>query len=90
MKNLILATTFAISSLLTVAGPSQAASASVTITTGDSGPRHYRSWSRHHNDRHRHRHYVRESYRERHGCMIKKVRSYRHGELVVRTTRVCR
>jgi len=83
MKTLILASAFAVSSLLSFAGPSEAASASVTVTTHEAGPRHHRDW-------HRPRHYVRDTHRPRHGCMVKKVRSYRHGELVVRTARVCR
>lgn len=83
MKNLIVASAFAISSLLAFAGPSQAQSASITITTHEAGPRHYRHW-------HRPRHYVRDIHRPRHGCLVKKVRSYRHGELLTRTTRICR
>ncbi|WP_117193205.1 hypothetical protein [Rhizobium terrae] len=90
MKKLIIATAFAFSSLLAFAGPSQAQGASVTITTGD-GPRYYRDYDRprYYRD-HRPPRYVRNWDRPRHGCMTKKVRTYRNGDLVVRTTRVCR
>ncbi|CAN7694598.1 hypothetical protein PMI07_004719 [Rhizobium sp. CF080] len=76
MKNLLIASALAISSILTVAGPSNAAS--VTITTNERvAPRHtVREVYRPH--------------RPRHDCMVKKVKTRYHGRVVVKTTRVCR
>nr|WP_250811138.1 hypothetical protein [Neorhizobium tomejilense] len=77
MKNLLLASALAISSILSVAGPSHAAS--VTITTDERiAPRHtvrevYRPYRPRHRD-----------------CMVKKVKTRYHGRVVVKTTRVCR
>jgi hypothetical protein len=91
MKNLIIASALAVSSLFAFAPASQAQSVGLTITTQEPGQRYYRERDRprHYRDHHRPR-YVRDWDRPRHGCMTKKVRSYRNGALVVRTTRVCR
>ena len=81
MKNLIIAAAMAAASVLTVAGPSQAAS--VTVTTQDGGPRMMR-------ESHRPRVYNTEYHRPRHGCVVKKTRIHRNGHWVVRTSKVCR
>ncbi|AXV18125.1 hypothetical protein CYG48_20390 (plasmid) [Neorhizobium sp. SOG26] len=89
MKNIILASAIALSSVFAAAGPSMAQSASITIRS-DDGPRYHRERERprfHHRGRDRVRHVVRQRERD---CFTKKVRTYRHGEMVVRTTRVCR
>ncbi|MBW6422410.1 hypothetical protein KX729_13215 [Rhizobium sp. XQZ8] len=90
MKNLIIATALAVTSIFAFAPASYAQGASVTITTGD-GPRYHRQHDRprYYRERERPRH-VRDWQRPRHSCMTKKVRSYRNGHLVVKTTRVCR
>jgi hypothetical protein len=80
MKNIIIATALAVTSVFSFAPASYAQGASVTITTGD-GPRF------HHRERPR---YVRDWQRPRHGCMTKKVSTYRNGHKIVKTTRVCR
>jgi Ni/Co efflux regulator RcnB len=74
MKNLLIASALAAASVLSVAAQSQAAS--VTVTTSERmAPRHNVD-NRHH--------------RPRHDCMVKKVKTYRHGHVVVKETRVCR
>lgn len=92
MKNLILASAIALSSIFAFAGPSQAQGASVTITTGD-GPRYNRDRDYRPRDRDwrpRERMVVREDRGPRHRCFTKKTKTYRHGKMVVKTTRVCR
>ncbi len=74
MKNLVLASAMALASLLSVAPQSQAASVTVT-TTERSAPRYAQ---RYHHER------------MRHDCRVKKVKTYRNGHVVVKTTRVCR
>jgi hypothetical protein len=75
MKNLLIASAMAVASVLSFAPQSQAAS--VTVTTSERpAPRHYAD-----NNRHRPRH---------HDCMVKKVKTYRHGHVVIKETRVCR
>jgi Ni/Co efflux regulator RcnB len=90
MKNIILASAIAFTSIFAAAGQSMAQSASVTIRT-DDGPRYYRDRDRprhyRERDRDRARYVVRDRGRD---CFTKKVRTYRNGDLVVRTTRVCR
>lgn len=88
MKNLIIATALAVTSVFAFAPASYAQGASVTITTGD-GPRVYRQHDRPRYYRERPR-YARDWQRPRRGCMTKKVRTYRNGQLIVKTTRVCR
>jgi hypothetical protein len=84
MKNFLIASAMAVASVLSVAPQSQAAS--VTITTNDGAPRHgsreYRPMRVQENYRpHRPRHQ---------DCRVKRVKSYRHGQVVIKETRVCR
>lgn len=99
MKKLIIASAMALASVFALAVPTQAQSVGVTITTGD-GPRSYRERERprYYGERERPRRYsddyrprqVRNWDRPRHGCTVKKVRVWRDGQRVTRTTRVCR
>lgn len=75
MKRIILASALAVACTLSIAAPSQAAS--VTVITND-GPHH-----RYDRD---HRHHP----RARHGCTVKKVKTYRHGAVVWKETKICR
>ncbi len=88
MKNLIIASALALTSVFASTAPSMAQSASVTIRT-DDGPRYYRERERPrvYRERDRVRYVVRDRGRD---CFTKKVRTYRNGDLVVRSTRVCR
>lgn len=80
MKNIIIASAMAVASVLAVAPQSQAAS--VTVTTEQPGPRHYAQNYRHVEENRHHRRHQ--------DCTVKKVKTYRHGAVVVRETRVCR
>jgi Ni/Co efflux regulator RcnB len=88
MKNLIIATALAVTSIFAFAPSSYAQGASVTITTGD-GPRYHRNDDRPRYYRERPRH-VRDWQRPRQRCMTKKVSTYRNGHRVTKTTQVCR
>jgi hypothetical protein len=64
----------AVASLLSVAPQSQAAS--VTVTTSErSAPRYAERYHRP---------------RMHHDCRVKKVKTYRHGRVIVKETRICR
>lgn len=80
IKNFVLASALAVASVLSIAPQSQAAS--VTVTTTDAPPPPRFVQERHH-DRH---------YRSgpRHGCVVKQVKTYRHGAVVYRESKVCR
>jgi|APAra7269096613_1048513.scaffolds.fasta_scaffold10632_4 hypothetical protein len=91
MKKIILAVAVAFSSLIAV--PAASYADTVVIRT-DDGPRLHRGWERGHHrgwDNNRRARLVREDYR-RHpaGCFTKRVVTYRDGERVSRTTKVCR
>ncbi|RWX81724.1 hypothetical protein EPK99_05560 [Neorhizobium lilium] len=75
MKNLVLASVMAVASLFSVTSQSQAASVTVT-TTERSAPRHMQP------------RYTHE--RMRRDCRVKKVKTFRHGQMIVKETRVCR
>ncbi len=78
MKNLILSSVLAVSSLFAVAAPSYADTVTVTTTQ--------RSMDRPmHRDEYRPRHH-----RVARDCFVKKVRTHHHGRVVVKETRVCR
>jgi len=88
MKNLIIATALAVTSVFAFAPATYAQSASVTITTGDA-PRYHRNYDRPRYHRERPR-YVRDWQRPRHSCTTKKVSTYRNGHRIIKTTQVCR
>jgi hypothetical protein len=74
MKTLIVASALAAASLFSASIPVQAAS--VTITTTDTRPA-----PRYVQERRHHRH---------HDCYVKKVKTHRHGKVIIKETRVCR
>ncbi|MFK0332666.1 hypothetical protein ACIQUB_16185 [Rhizobium sp. NPDC090275] len=90
MKKIILAVALAFSSIIAV--PAASYADTVVIRT-DNGPGLHRGWERGHHrgwDNDRRARMVRDDYRRHRSCSTKRVVTYRHGERVVRTTKVCR
>ena len=78
MKNLVLASAMAIASVFSFAAPSMAQSVTVT-TTERAAPRYMQR----HAQRYEHR-------RVQQDCRVKRVKTIRHGQTVIKETRVCR
>jgi hypothetical protein len=90
MKKIILAVALAFSSIVAV--PAASYADTVVIRT-DDGPRPHRGWERGHHrgwDNDRRARMVSEDYRRHPSCVTKRVVTYRDGERVSRTTKVCR
>lgn len=76
MKTIIAASALSLAAFFSAATASQAASVIVTTDT--------RPAMRHHVDE---RHYVRPRH---HACHVEKVKSYRHGKVFIKETKICR
>jgi len=75
MKTIIAASVLSLATLLSAATASQSASVVVTTET--------RPAMRHHVDDRRHM-------RPHHACRVERVKSYRHGRVFIKETKVCR
>jgi hypothetical protein len=74
MKTFIVASAIAAASLFSASVPVQAASVTITTTDARPAPR-----------------YVQERRHDRHhDCRVKKVKTFRHGKVIIKETRVCR
>ncbi len=90
MKKIILAVALALSSIAAVPAASYA---DTVIIRTDDGPSPHRGWDGGHHrgwDNDRRARMVSEDYRRHPSCFTKRVVTYRDGERVSRTTKVCR
>ena len=86
MKKIILAVALALSSIAAVPAASYA---DTVIIRTDDGPSPHRGWDRGWDNDRRAR-MVSEDYRRHPSCFTQRVVTYRDGERVSRTTKVCR